>query len=151
MDSDKKVCPYCGEEIMAAAKKCKHCGEWLDDSHQNIQCMTTATQVNTDSKKKNTKKYLLIGTGVLVGAIAIVLIIDILCRKDYSSRKDSATETEYVYEDTITYEEIPEVGNPIEEVPEYILTHDADGNGEWVKNPDYIDGSDLYDGTEDGD
>lgn len=27
---EKKLCPYCGEEIMAVAKKCKHCGEWLD-------------------------------------------------------------------------------------------------------------------------
>jgi hypothetical protein len=24
-------CPYCAEEIFAAAKKCKHCGEFLDD------------------------------------------------------------------------------------------------------------------------
>ena len=24
-------CPYCGEEILAVAKKCKHCGEWLDE------------------------------------------------------------------------------------------------------------------------
>lgn len=23
-------CPYCSEEIQATAKKCKHCGEWLD-------------------------------------------------------------------------------------------------------------------------
>jgi len=27
----KKECPYCGEEILATAKKCKHCGEWLDE------------------------------------------------------------------------------------------------------------------------
>lgn len=26
---DTKRCPYCGEEIKAAAKKCIHCGEWL--------------------------------------------------------------------------------------------------------------------------
>lgn len=25
------ICPYCGEEIVAGARKCKHCGEWLQD------------------------------------------------------------------------------------------------------------------------
>jgi len=28
---ETKDCPYCGEEILAKAKKCKHCGEFLDD------------------------------------------------------------------------------------------------------------------------
>ncbi len=25
-----KACPYCGESILEVAKKCKHCGEYLD-------------------------------------------------------------------------------------------------------------------------
>lgn len=34
---ETKRCPYCGEEILAVARKCKHCGEWLDVNNQNIQ------------------------------------------------------------------------------------------------------------------
>ena len=28
--NETKSCPYCGEEILATAKKCKHCGKWLE-------------------------------------------------------------------------------------------------------------------------
>ena len=35
-------CPYCLEEIDSNAKKCKHCGEWLDDQSSekcNLKCI----------------------------------------------------------------------------------------------------------------
>lgn len=31
MEENKKLCPYCGEEIMETAKKCRYCGEWLGE------------------------------------------------------------------------------------------------------------------------
>lgn len=40
---ETKHCPYCGEEILAIAKKCKYCGEWLDkeepiEEKKTVQC-----------------------------------------------------------------------------------------------------------------
>jgi uncharacterized membrane protein YvbJ len=32
--SETKNCPYCGEQILIVAKKCKHCGEWLEDGKE---------------------------------------------------------------------------------------------------------------------
>jgi DNA-directed RNA polymerase subunit RPC12/RpoP len=30
MSQNKISCPYCSEQILASAKKCKHCGEFID-------------------------------------------------------------------------------------------------------------------------
>ena len=41
-----KTCKYCGGEIMDTAKKCKHCGEWLD-----INCPYCDGEVSTQADK----------------------------------------------------------------------------------------------------
>lgn len=35
MEDNKKKCPFCGEEILAVAIKCKHCGEMLNKKPEN--------------------------------------------------------------------------------------------------------------------
>ena len=36
MDSDKKKCPFCAEEVMQEALKCKHCGELFDNDKMGV-------------------------------------------------------------------------------------------------------------------
>jgi len=61
----KKQCPFCGEEILSTAKKCKHCGEWLDGKHgDEIQ--------NHVSKKESQENKESIGFGGrIIGALIL--------------------------------------------------------------------------------
>lgn len=39
--TETRICPFCGKEILAVAKKCKHCGKWLDDKSEEFVCCPT--------------------------------------------------------------------------------------------------------------
>lgn len=43
MSDDTKNCPFCGEEILATAKKCKYCKQFLPNEDENIAETTTKT------------------------------------------------------------------------------------------------------------
>lgn len=39
-------CPYCGEEILQTAKKCKHCGEWLNQEEATEEVSYNVASTN---------------------------------------------------------------------------------------------------------
>lgn len=44
--SETKQCPYCSNEILTTAKKCKHCHEWL-----NFECPYCAEVISSSSEQ----------------------------------------------------------------------------------------------------
>jgi hypothetical protein len=59
-----RPCPYCGETILRVAKKCKHCGEFLDEG-----CPEGGHQVKT-----NVKQGALVGAVVCLAAGALFML-----------------------------------------------------------------------------
>ena len=50
---ETKSCPFCGEEIVSAAKKCKHCGEWLNSEKMQGGQQIVINQVAPAQKQSN--------------------------------------------------------------------------------------------------
>lgn len=48
-----KKSPYCGEEILVTAKKCKHCGEWLDKTANNSSTKSESNRISNSAKMEN--------------------------------------------------------------------------------------------------
>ena len=65
MQEEKKKCPFCGEEILKVAIKCKYCGSILDGSDQEkkitISGVDPFAELHTPIKGKTKGKLTLIG------------------------------------------------------------------------------------------
>src|ERR1700722_20190446 len=44
MDIQMRKCPFCAEEILSEAKKCKHCGEYVDITQSSTHAFSGARQ-----------------------------------------------------------------------------------------------------------
>lgn len=63
----KKQCPFCGEEILSTAKKCKHCGEWLDGKPDNEKQNNVSKKESQENKEFIGFGSRIIGTLILAG------------------------------------------------------------------------------------
>jgi thiol-disulfide isomerase/thioredoxin len=76
-------CPHCDKEILAAAKKCKHCGEWLESSFA-----TENSKPAIEAVKKKSALKIVFGSILAIAAIIFTAIVIINITK--SSDKDDA-------------------------------------------------------------
>ena len=57
MSEANKRCPYCHEEILEAARKCKHCGEWLEDPPETSSTGTLSSNPETLVRDAMSSEY----------------------------------------------------------------------------------------------
>lgn len=76
---DKKICPVCGEEISATARKCPYCNEWIDASDvQPASSDTAACASTTIDENPQTLTYSKGLVGFLIGVTIIGMLLDSL-------------------------------------------------------------------------
>lgn len=76
METNMKQCPYCGEEILIAAKKCKHCGEWLenkDSNNNNLEVTNKSLKIEVNHLETSVSDFipLLFWIGIISAFISL--------------------------------------------------------------------------------
>ena len=75
-----KACRFCGEDILASAIKCKHCGSMLDGSEMKQRVAVVEkdpfAEYHTDIKGKKEGKLTAIGVfGIILGILIMCISI----------------------------------------------------------------------------
>jgi len=76
---ETKRCPYCGEEILATAKKCKHCGEWLEEGNLPNSAELTEANQPADNVLEPSETAQAIDAPLLEGVETLSNILMVVC------------------------------------------------------------------------
>lgn len=83
---EKKRCPYCGKEILATAKKCKHCKKWLE-TNEDITVQRNVN-VNDSSISERNNWHILIIAAIIGCVVGIIILLILNMNKTNSQRPD---------------------------------------------------------------
>ena len=141
--SDIKRCPYCAEEILAAAKKCKHCGSMLQDNDLELTEEYPAAMTRVSTGQTLNQRYV-ISSRIARGGMAEIFLardleldMDVVLKVVPSSLADDARLIKHLRDEAkitiqLTHQNIVR-----------IYSFDASGETKFIVM-EYVHGKNLY-------